>query len=54
MSVDLPPMPPEIPFIGKRRSKQLNRQYEDARRAWREQHPLGPVEVEEKGDERTA
>jgi hypothetical protein len=44
---DLPPLP-AIPFVGRRRSRQLNKQYEAARARYRVDHPLGPVEVEEK------
>jgi hypothetical protein len=50
---DFPPLP-EIPFIGKRRSRELNRAYEAARRAYRVEHPIVPAVPRGEGDERSA
>lgn len=36
----LPELPAEIPFIGKRKARQLNRAYEQARAAYRAANPL--------------
>lgn len=43
---------PDIAFIGKRRSRSLQKKYEAARRAWKVEHPDVPREILEKTDVR--